>query len=77
MNINEAYSFIKANFDERIPLRKEIAVVNNSTTINKTNIHLSPQIIQHQKITCHRTLTIVVVGCDKHKDVAELKRSMG
>ena len=48
-------------------------MVNNSTNINKTNNHLSTQIIEH-KNTMTITLEIKVLTWDKHKNVVGLYR---
>ena len=41
---------------------------NNSTNINKTNNHISPQLTEHKKRSLHMTsLEIHVQGWDRHK----------
>jgi hypothetical protein len=45
-------------------MQKESLMVNNSTNINKTNNHLSPQIIEHM------VFEILILAWHKHKNVA-------
>ena len=42
----------------------ETVMVNNSTNINKTNNHLSPQIIEHM------VFEILILAWHRHKNVA-------
>ena len=50
-------------------------MVNNSTSLNKTNDHLSPQIIEDEKIpNWHMTLKIQVLALDRTKKVAVLNQ---
>jgi len=53
-------------------------MVNNSTNINKTNDHLSTELIEHKNEgQQHMMLEIQVLAWDRHKDVAGLNRLMG
>jgi hypothetical protein len=42
-------------------------MVNNSTIINKTSNHLSPQNIEHKKDPQHMAIEIQVLAWDRHK----------
>ena len=52
-------------------------MVNISTNINKTNNHLSLQIIEYEMNPPHMTLEIHVMTKDRHIYVAQLNRFMG
>jgi hypothetical protein len=47
---------------------KRTVMVNNSININKTNIHLSTQLIEHKKNPRQMTLEIEVVHRDRHQN---------
>ena len=47
-------------------------MINNSTNINKTNNHLSPQLIDNNKRPRHLTLEIHVLVGDRHEEVTGL-----
>jgi len=49
-------------------------MVNNSTNVNKTNNHLSPQTIGHRKRPRPMTLGIMVLAWEIHKNMAVLIR---
>ena len=52
-------------------------MLNKSTNVNKTNNHLSSQLIEHKKDHGHMTLEIQILAWDKHKNVAGLNLIMG
>jgi hypothetical protein len=52
-------------------------MLNNSTNINKVNIHPSPQLIEFKKRPRHMTLEIQVLDWDMHKNVAGLSQLIG
>ena len=52
-------------------------IVNNSANINKTNNHLSTQLVDHKKKTTTYDMENQVLTWDRHKDVAGLNRLMG
>jgi hypothetical protein len=52
-------------------------MVNNSTNINKTNYHLSPETIEQEKEPRHMALEIHILAWNRHKHVVGLNRLMG
>ena len=52
-------------------------MVNNSTIINKTSNHLSPQSIEHKKDPQHMAIEIQVLAWDRHKKSVRVKSVNG
>ena len=55
----------------------ETGMVNNSTNINKTNDHLSPQLNEHKNIQQHMSYEIQVLTWDRHKNEVGLNQLIG
>jgi hypothetical protein len=49
---------------------------NNSTNINKTNNHPSPQLTENKKRPRYKTLEIQVLAWDRHINMVGLNRLM-
>ena len=52
-------------------------MVNNSTNINKTNNHLSPQKTEHKIRSQHNAMEIQDLVFDSHNNVAAFNQLMG
>jgi hypothetical protein len=60
------FPLIRQTYTPRIMKRKLKVMVSNSTNINKTNNHLSPQTIEHKKKTMTYGIGNPVLVWDRH-----------